>query len=328
MTSFPGNIYIVSLIGGFALTFLLMPAWIRASRRLGMTDDPGARKIHLRTTPLAGGIAVGFTLGSSLLAGAILVIAGVWDREQTELIAYGYANRIPQLAAIMVAAFGMLILGALDDRIELSPAVKFSGQFALALLVALSGVRATVFVDNVVFSHLVTVLWILTLVNAFNFLDNMNGLCAGLGAIATLTFAVASGFAGQYLVASMNLVTAGALLGFLPYNFPNARSFLGDSGSHLVGFLVAIGAILTTFYGGEAIQRSPFAVVSPLLIAGVPLFDLASVVIIRWRLGKPFYIGDTNHISHRLVRSGWSRRNAVLLIWAIAAALSLLSFAF
>jgi UDP-GlcNAc:undecaprenyl-phosphate GlcNAc-1-phosphate transferase len=115
------------------------------------------------------------------------------------------------------------------------------------------------------------------------------------------------------------LLTFGALLGFLPHNFPHARAFLGDAGSHLVGYLLAVLAILPHFY---TVQRPrQLAVLIPLLVLAVPLGDLVWVVVLRWRRGQPFYQGDTNHLSHRLARRGLTRTQTVLLIWVLAAAL-------
>jgi UDP-GlcNAc:undecaprenyl-phosphate GlcNAc-1-phosphate transferase len=125
-----------------------------------------------------------------------------------------------------------------------------------------------------------------------------------------------AGAAGQYLVALIASLTCGALLGFLPYNFPRARAFLGDSGSHLVGYLLAVLAILPHFYTPK--QPRTFAVLSPLLVLAVPLGDLVWVVLLRWRKGKPFYVGDTNHLSHRLVQLGLTQTRSVLLIWLLA----------
>ena len=210
----------------------------------------------------------------------------------------------------------MFILGWLDDKHELRPAAKFGGQLLIAVLVAVSGVRITLFVPNVLFSYAITILWILTVTNAFNFMDNMNGLCAGIGAISAWQFALSAAVHGQYLVAMLSLATCGALLGFLPYNFPNAIAFLGDAGSHLTGFLMSVLAILPHFYSKE--HQNALAVLNPLLILAVPLGDLVWVVILRWRMGRPFYVGDTNHFSHRLTRRGLSRSQAVALIWLIA----------
>jgi UDP-GlcNAc:undecaprenyl-phosphate GlcNAc-1-phosphate transferase len=219
----------------------------------------------------------------------------------------------------------MLALGILDDRHELKPGMKFTGQFMIAFAVAACGVRITLFVPNPIFHYAITILWILTIINAFNFMDNMNGLCAGLGAIGSWYFAIIAAGDGQYLVTIVALLTFGALLGFLPYNFPNARAFLGDSGSHLVGYLLAVLAILPHFYT----VRHPrhWAVLIPLLVLAIPLLDMIQVVLVRWRLGKPFYHGDTNHLSHRLVQLGLSKTRAVAILWlasALIAALALL----
>jgi UDP-GlcNAc:undecaprenyl-phosphate GlcNAc-1-phosphate transferase len=151
----------------------------------------------------------------------------------------------------------------------------------------------------------------------------MNGLCAGLGAIGALLFAVIAAANGEYLVATIGLLMCGALAGFLPWNFPNARVFLGDSGSQLVGYLLAVMAILPHFYTKQ--NPRPLAVLSPLLVLAVPLADLVWVVLLRTRNRKPFWIGDTNHFSHQLVRAGLSRTRAVLLLWLIAVMIGVLA---
>ena len=221
-------------------------------------------------------------------------------------------------------ACGMLVLGWLDDRYELRPTIKFGGQLLIAILVAASGIRITLFVPSLTFSVAITALWIVTITNAFNLMDNMNGLCAGLGAIAAFHFGMKAAVAGQYLVAMLAFLVFGSLLGFLPHNFPRATAFLGDAGSHLVGYLLAVLAILPHFYSDENPAR--LSVLNPLLILAVPLADMAWVVILRWRAGKPFYVGDTNHLSHRLVRRGLSRSEAVLLIWLLGAIVGTLTF--
>jgi UDP-GlcNAc:undecaprenyl-phosphate GlcNAc-1-phosphate transferase len=144
-------------------------------------------------------------------------------------------------------------------------------------------------------------------------MDNMNGLCAGLAAIASLVFGVSAAIRGEYLVAGMAFLCCGAFCGFLPYNFPRASSFLGDSGSHLAGYVIAVLAILPRYYSSK--YPHALAVFTPLLVVALPLYDLASVVLIRWRLGRPFYVGDNNHLSHRLVRRGLTQIRAVELIW-------------
>jgi UDP-GlcNAc:undecaprenyl-phosphate GlcNAc-1-phosphate transferase len=155
-------------------------------------------------------------------------------------------------------------------------------------------------------------------------MDNMNGLCGGLGAIGAWYFAMFAAREGQYLVALIAFLTFGAVLGFLPYNFPKARSFLGDSGSHLVGYFLAVLAILPHFH--TPVSPRPWSVVIPLFVLAVPLGDMAWVVVLRWRLGKPFYIGDTNHLSHRLTRMGLSQTRAVLVIWLLATVIGGVAF--
>jgi UDP-GlcNAc:undecaprenyl-phosphate/decaprenyl-phosphate GlcNAc-1-phosphate transferase len=196
------------------------------------------------------------------------------------------------------------------------------------LLIAATGIRITLFIPSAIAAYAFTVLWILTITNALNFLDNMNGLCTGLGFIAAWSCAWAAAIQGQYLVATLAFLICGALLGFFPFNFPKAEAFLGDAGSHLVGFLIAVLAILPNFYSSQT--PHPVAVFTPLFILAVPLYDLITVVLIRWGKGQPFYVGDTNHISHRLVNAGYSRSHAVLLILLIhtlLAATAVLGFA-
>jgi UDP-GlcNAc:undecaprenyl-phosphate GlcNAc-1-phosphate transferase len=318
-----------------------MPFWRNWSYRKGLVDDPGHRKIHDKPIALAGGLAVLTGLLLPLLVGLVVLLAAptllgpglsnpaqndlpTFGKSAAGLLSHGFFRRGWQLAVILVGAISMGFLGWLDDKHELSPASKFGGQFLVAAVVAWAGIRITLFVPSVAFSYAITILWILTVTNAFNFMDNMNGLCAGLGIIGSGFFGVSAALQGQYLVALMAFLTCGALLGFLPFNFPKASIFLGDTGSHLVGYLLAVLAILPHFYSKQ--NPKVWAVFSPLLILAVPLGDLVWVVLLRWRAGKPFYIGDTNHLSHRLVRSGWTRAQAVLLIWLLAAALGTCSF--
>jgi UDP-GlcNAc:undecaprenyl-phosphate GlcNAc-1-phosphate transferase len=250
--------------------------------------------------------------------------AGPLDPQAEFLLRYGLNRRALELAGILLGALGMLSLGWLDDKRELSPPLKFTGQLLIAIIVAGSGARITLFVPNVLFHYGITILWILTVINAFNFMDNMNGLCTGLGAIGTWYFATIAAAQGQYLVGLIAFLTFGALLGFLPYNFPNARAFLGDAGSHLIGYLLAVLAILPHFYTAHHPRR--WSVLIPLLVLAVPLVDLVWVVVLRWHRGQPFYLGDTNHLSHRLVRSGLSHAAAVVLIWMLAAMIGAASY--
>jgi UDP-GlcNAc:undecaprenyl-phosphate GlcNAc-1-phosphate transferase len=330
----------LAVVSACVTVLAALPLWRKWCLRTGLVDEPGHRKIHDQPIPLAGGLAV----ITGLLIPTLLACLVLWwqrtggnagstshgtsrlallDPGSAFLLRYGLGRRAIELAGIFLGAFGMLWVGWLDDKHELRPRAKFAGQLLIAALVAASGARITLFVPSLIFSYAITILWILTVINAFNFMDNMNGLCAGLGAIGAYHFALIAAADGQYLVALIAFLTFGALLGFLPYNFPRARAFLGDSGSHLVGYLLAVLGILPHFYTVRHPRR--WAVLIPLLVLAIPLADLLWVVLLRWRIGQPFYQGDTNHLSHRLVRRGLTRTQAVLAIWLAAAALAALA---
>lgn len=325
--SFPFAYYVTAFFSAFAVSALTLPLWRALCRRVGLVDDPGHRKIHSGSMPLAGGLAVVTGIVAPLLSAYVCLQLVLPESTSFALLQYGLSHRALQLSAIALGALGMLGLGLIDDKWELPPLWKFLGQSMIALTVAASGVRITLFVDNVLFSYAVTLFWILTVTNSFNFMDNMNGLCGGLGFIGAWNFGSFAAVHGQYLVALLSFLAAGAFLGFLPYNFPRASSFLGDSGSHLIGYILSVLAILPHFYSPIS-SRHNLAVLSPLFILALPLSDLVSVVIIRWRRGQPFYLGDNNHFSHRLVRRGWSRTGAVLFLGLLALAFGTLSFLF
>ncbi len=315
--TFPFNFFAAAFAGAFLTSLLALPAWRRWCLRTNLVDDPGHRKIHDAPIPLAGGFAVLTGILVPLAVGAVLLKAGVVPFTSAHAIIHGIDRRAVELLTLALGAVAITVLGWLDDKHELAALPKFGGQLLVAIAVALASKRITLFVHSDVFSYAVTILWVLTVINAFNFMDNMNGLCAGVGAIGALLFAFIASANGEYLVAVTGFLMCGALAGFLPWNFPKARAFLGDAGSHLVGYLLAVMAILPHFYSKQ--NPHPLAVLSPLLVLAVPLVDLTQVTILRTLNKKPFWIGDTNHLSHRLVRSGLSRTHAVLLLWLGAA---------
>ncbi len=326
MPSFPNNVYLLALLGALVATGLSVPFWRALCQRWHWVDDPGHRKIHSTPIPLAGGWAI-FTGLTFVLAGGCLAIAAQWiEPASLERLAYGLGKRAPQLIAILLGASGMLTLGTLDDRYELKAWVKFGIQFLIAFTVAAAGVRVTLFIPSVVFSYAATILWILTVTNALNLSDNMNGLCAGLAAIAAFYLASFAASHGQYLVAAFGFVLLGAMLGYLPFNFPRASVFLGDAGSHLVGFLIAVLSILPHFYAERHAATNRLAVLNPLLVLAIPLLDVAQVTLYRTLTGKPFWIGDTNHLSHRLARTRLGKTGAVVALWIAALAIGSLTF--
>jgi UDP-GlcNAc:undecaprenyl-phosphate GlcNAc-1-phosphate transferase len=314
--NFPFNFFIAAFLGAFATSLLALPFWRKWCLRGGLVDDPGHRKIHDQPIPLAGGFAVLTGILLPLAAGAMLLKLGVVKISSAGLIVHGLDRRAMELAVLALGAVAITILGWLDDKHELKALPKFLGQIVIAIAVAAACKRITLFVHSETFSYAITILWLLTVINAFNFMDNMNGLCAGLGAIGSFLFALIAAAHDEYLVAITGFLMCGALVGFLPWNFPNARAFLGDAGSHLVGYLLAVMAILPHFYTKQ--NPRPLAVLAPLFVLAIPLLDLTQVTLFRALNKKPFWIGDTNHLSHRLTRAGMSRPQAVLLLWLIA----------
>jgi len=321
--TFPFDFFLAAFTGAFLTTLLALPLWRKWCLRVNLVDDPGQRKIHDAPVPLAGGFAVLTGILLPLVTGAIFLKLGIVKIPFASLIVHGINRRAIELAVIVFGAIAITVLGWLDDKHELKPLPKFTGQLLVAVAVALACKRITLFVPSLTFSYAITILWLLTVINAFNFMDNMNGLCAGLGAIGALLFAIIAASNGEYLVALIAFLMCGALIGFLPWNFPNARAFLGDAGSHLVGYLLAVMAILPHFYTKH--HPRPLAVLSPLLVLAVPLADLAWVVILRTRARKTFWIGDTNHLSHRLVRAGVGQTHAVLVIGLHAVVIGVLA---
>ena len=309
MTS-PLNICLLSSLAAALVTALVLPLWRTWCRRIGLVDDPGHRKIHEQPTPLAGGLAV--------LTGLLLTLFAAWvipNFLNTETSRH-FAQQSATLTAILIGAAAMTLLGLLDDKFELRPIIKFSGQLLIAAAVTAAGVRLGLFASHPFLNHAVTILWILTVTNAFNFMDNMNGLCAGLGIIAAVFTGSIALLHSQFPIALLAFAVSGAALGFLPSNYPRATVFLGDAGSHLLGFLLAVLTIQPDLWASA--RPSAFSILGPILLLAVPLFDLVSVILIRTRLGKPFYLGDNNHLSHRLVRRGFRRTTAVALIWILS----------
>jgi len=319
----PVQLYL--LTGGIsaAVTALSLPLWRGWCRWLGLMDEPGGRKDHCAPVPLAGGWAVATGFTAALALWWIGLRVGWIDREAAWQMRTSLFSLDARSLALALGGLGMLIVGGVDDRYELSAWPKFAAQFLIASLVAGAGVRVTLFVPNAAFNFAITVLWILTVTNAFNFSDNMNGLCAGLALIAAAWLGILTMSQRDIVVAALAIALTGATLGFLPFNFPRATVFLGDAGSHLLGYLLAVLTILPDFHSSQNPRR--LAVLTPLLLLAVPLIDMAWVVILRWRSGEPFYVGDNNHLSHQLRRRGLSTTTAVTLLWLLAAVIGGLS---
>jgi len=293
--------------------------------RWGLIDRPTeARKVHAQPTALGGGVGIwlGIVVPLSAIQLAAVLITRLSQTPQwlpSELAVHldGIASKSGQMWAILAGGTILAVMGLIDDSRTLPWLPRLLVQLCVACALAAAGVRATFFVSVDWIGITVTVLWILVLVNAFNFLDNMDGLSAGMGLIATLLFAtVMLGLVSQprWFVGGMLLVIAGSLAGFLWHNRPPARIFMGDSGSYLIGFLLASLTVLGTFYEESPEVTGRHVMLAPLCILAVPLYDFCSVMLIRLRERRSPFHPDKSHFSHRLVELGLKPAHAVLTI--------------
>lgn len=314
--------------GALALSLVLTPLFRLAALKLRAIDQPAHNhKRHHDQVPLLGGLAIFCSLAIVLIAGIVLIksrFLPLGDEALVESMANGMAISSVRITFVFLGAVLALLLGLLDDLFPLSAAVKFAGQLLIAIIAVYGGmIKIDMFAGIPFLSAPATVFWIMLLMNSINFFDNMDGLAAGTCAIALFFFAVVSILSGQFFVAALSGATCGAVCGFWYYNTDPARIFMGDSGSHFLGYMLAVISVGTTFYHSDGANSFSLSLLMPLLILALPLFDTAMVVIIRFYQHKPFWIGDRNHISHRFVRMGLSRPQAVRLVHLLALCIAL-----
>jgi UDP-GlcNAc:undecaprenyl-phosphate GlcNAc-1-phosphate transferase len=310
-------------IPAFLVSLLATTGVKRCASRWGLIDQPGDRKVHVSPTPLGGGIGVwlGVLLPVFAAQVAAAMISGMetvpaWFPPELAKHAAGVTYRSGQLWAILGGGTLLAVMGLLDDFRNLAWKPRLLVQTLVAGAVVSAGVRATLFVSAPWLGFVVTMLWILVLTNAFNFLDNMDGLSTGIGLIVAALFAVVmlTGTSEpRWLVSGLLLVLAGSCAGFLIHNRPPASIFMGDSGSYFLGFLIACLTVTGTFYDPK-LGGSRHVMLAPLCVLAIPLYDFCSVMWIRLREGRSPFHADKSHFSHRLVELGLSQRGAVLTI--------------
>ncbi len=310
---------LLCLIGtSFLISVCLTAAMKRVSPRLGFVDKPGHRKIHHVPKPLGGGVAI-FWAFALPLAGGLLYAWTLGDPNQP--LIGGVRLQTPLAIAFLLACLALHVMGILDDRKALGPYLKLAVQLLAAFGLVFAGDLRALTAIGYWPSVIVTVVWIVAITNAFNFLDNMDGLSAGIAAVAATAFLIAAVSIGQWFVAGALCLLLGAIIGFLCFNFPPASIFMGDCGSLVVGFILGVLTVRTTFLPPDANWHTQwYSVLAPVIVLAVPLYDLLVVSVIRLRNGNSPFVGDTNHFSHRLVARGMSKRTAVLCLWLLTAA--------
>lgn len=292
--------YLLSFTLSLVVSFLVTPIVIKLARRLGIIDRPVNDRWHKIPTPRMGGVAifVGFVVAS--------VIFCPFQRETL---------------IVLLGGFGIFTLGFLDDKFGTYPKIKFLVQLGIALALVLLGVRLKILPSAVAIP--LTLIWIVMITNAFNLIDNMDGLSAGIAFVASITLFLFSWQGGQTTVPILALALAGACLGFLRYNFKPAKLFMGDCGSLFLGYILSTLAILWFWQNSSPVF--PF-LVAPGLILGYAIFDTTLVTVLRLKSGGRPWIGGKDHSSHRLVKLGLSERQTVLLLYALGIVVSFSAF--
>jgi UDP-GlcNAc:undecaprenyl-phosphate/decaprenyl-phosphate GlcNAc-1-phosphate transferase len=304
----------------FLVVVLSIPLCLRLARRFGLYDEPDdERKLHHARVPYTGGIAIAGSFAA--------VVTLMWFVEGLDMLPAQPFNYVPIYLYIVEAAFIIFLLGAVDDFKELSSTKKFVFQFLAAIFIILGASRSGMFPE--VFSPLqssvlsnsigtvITLLWIVGTTNAINMIDGMDGLAGGSALISSVTMGVLATAWGSSLLGIVLFILAGALLGFLLYNRPPARVFMGDTGSMFVGFVLAVCGWLLLV--SAPLRPSAFTV--PVIILGLPVFDTLLAFGRRLLARRNPFSADTYHIHHMMKRRfGLSTRATVLILYGVTAA--------
>ena len=324
---------------------------MRVAPRLGLVDKPGLRKIHTTPTPTGGGLGIWF--GVMLPAAALAVLSfglsgsdasdassfenmTVWGvplasfSQAYSTCAVWIASNLPRMWIVLGLGSFLVLLGTLDDRFDLPWGLRLGIEFVVAVVAVACGWRLNSSYMSPIIAQILSVLWIVGLVNSFNMLDNMDALSSGVATISSLflsalafIYAPASGGEAMLFLAASMLLLASSILGFLMLGRPPAKMFMGDGGAYFIGFIIATSTLSITFADARAPESS---VLVPLLIVAVPLYDTISVVSIRLKNKKSPFKGDTNHFGHRLVALGFSRKQTILTIYLATAICATSSF--
>jgi UDP-GlcNAc:undecaprenyl-phosphate GlcNAc-1-phosphate transferase len=285
--------FVPILLFGFAASLGFTPVSRRIAIRLGVVDKPNQRKIHQDHKPLMGGLAI---------YGALVL----------SLLLFSPPQHLKELGAILAGASFLAIVGLLDDRYNLGIRIRLIAMVIAALGLVASGISIQLFKTPWI-DIPVTVLWVLTLVNAANFMDNMDGLTAGFSAIAAAYFVIIAFSQGLTLVTSLAAALAGSAVGFLIYNFNPASVFMGDMGALVLGFILAVLGIKIKF----GVQPLNVTWMIPLLVLALPLFDITLVVVTRILEGRSPGQAGKDHTSHRLMSIGFSQRQTLFILYGM-----------
>jgi UDP-GlcNAc:undecaprenyl-phosphate GlcNAc-1-phosphate transferase len=284
--------FVPILIVGFVASLSLTPVSRAIAIRLGIVDKPAARKLHAESTPLLGGLAIYVALALSLLL-------------------FSPPQHLVEMGAILSGAAFLALVGAFDDKYNLGIRLRLVAMTVAALVLVAAGIHIQLF-NNLWIDVPITILWVLTVTNAVNFNDNMDGLAAGLTAIAAAFFMVIAFSQSLSLVSTLAAALLGSAVGFLIYNFNPASSFMGDMGALVLGFVLAVLGIKLEF-GAQPLGVTWMV---PLLVLALPLSDIFLVVVTRLREGRSPAQAGKDHTSHRIMSLGLSQRRTIFVLYA------------
>jgi UDP-GlcNAc:undecaprenyl-phosphate GlcNAc-1-phosphate transferase len=321
-----------------SLMISLPATWIilRLSHRIGALDSApieGQIKAHGRSIPNTGGIAIALGVLAPMIGASVLFsiidaaeLPAFLDPIREHVL--GLRSQLPLGWTLIGCVLGLHILGLIDDRNPMGPWLKlmimlipgaiFAIFFDTRLMTMLDG-----YVGGQWLSILITVLWFTAIINAMNFIDNMDGLSGGIAVIAGGLLLVAALLNGQWFVGAILALLVGSTLGFLVFNFPPAKIFMGDGGSLIIGLLLAFLTVRTTYVPVTETGHSAgawYAVLMPVIVLAIPLYDFVSVTLIRISQGKSPFVGDLQHFSHRIRDRGLGSRSTIMVIYALTLA--------
>ena len=295
--------FIPIMIVGFGAALCLTPLTRQIAMRLGVTAAPNQRNIHQRHVPLMGGAAIYVAFVLSVLL-------------------FSPPDHLRELGAIVAGASLLAIVGYLDDRRHLSPRIRLSAMTLSAVLVALAGIQIRLF-NNLLIDIPLTLFWIVALINAVNWIDNMDGLAAGTAAIASGFFLLLALTQGQILVSMLAAAIFGSAVGFLIYNFNPSSTFMGDMGAYTLGFVLAILAIKLKF----AAQPLNVTWMVPVFVLALPVLDINLAIATRLLERRPLMLAAKDHVSHRILDLGATQRQTLALLYLFSVVFGLVALA-
>lgn len=299
--------YLISFVLSFLIAFLFTPFFMNIAEKYNLVDHPHTPvKTHKIATPYLGGLAIwlGFTI--------TLFVARFTTSFPT--------GTLKSLRGILMGATFIVIVGLIDDAKTIGFKAKFLWQIVVAIILINFDIKIK-FITPQYLADILTILWVVGIINAVNIIDIMDGLSSGISFIAALTFLFIALPTEAIYVNFTAAALAGGILGFMKYNFPKAKIFMGDTGSMFLGFVLAALSLGTSYT-----KINNIALYSPILILGVPIFDTFYVMHLRAIKGKSPFLGSKDHFALRLERAGLSRKNVVISLWLISVILSFSAF--